>query len=107
MQLKLGGTGTCDGALLRDLAVDSLRFELHGVLPGDLSRSAKRQFEAHIPGLDLYLRCKAWVARTYEGPNGGDRIRGAALRMMDLDPATRGHIRSLYPAGTPLPEDLG
>ena len=81
---------------LRDLAVDSMRLDIHDADPPALQPTDVTFLEASVPQMGLYLHCRAEVART-DG-------EGVALRLMDLDPATRGIIRSLYPADTEWPQ---
>lgn len=80
---------------LRDLAVDSLRLETHDADLPPLPSDEETFLEASVPQMGLYLHCRARVARRDD--------EGVALRLMDLDPATRGIIRSFYPADTQWP----
>ncbi len=99
-------TRTYPDAILRDLAVNSLRFELRGRPHLGLRPHAVSEFEAHIGELGLYLRCRARVARTYSLARNGETITGAAVQLQGLDPAARGAIRGLYPPGTVWPSAI-
>lgn len=97
-QCTLGGHAF-ETATLRDLALDSLRFEITDEQGIDLTPNGT-EFQGHVPALGLYLHCPSRIVRTYMRRTPLVRVQGIALRLLDLDPAVRAQIRSLYPPGT-------
>lgn len=77
---------------LRDLSVDGVLLEAHEADLPPFENDEVTFLEASVPQMGLYLHCRAQVTRR--------EAEVIALKFMDLDPATKGIIRSLYPADT-------
>ena len=97
MRCRMGERDEVTMLRLRDLSTDSICLETHETSVPSLRDKEITHLEASIPELGLYLQCKAQLARSFDS--------GMALKFMNLDPTTRGIIRSFYPPGTEWQQD--